>query len=115
MRSGPSRKLVVSSASVDGAAIAAPTPCSARAASSQAGDCASPPSIEANVNSAMPATNVRRRPRMSPARAPSSSSPPKLSAYAFCTHDRPVGEKPSVSWIFGSAVMTIETSRMIIR
>ena len=56
----------VSRASVDGAAIAAPTPCRARAASSQAADWASPPSSEATVNSAMPATKTRRRPRMSP-------------------------------------------------
>src|SRR5919206_353115 len=75
MRSGPSRKLVVSSASVDGAAIAAPTPCSARAPRSQACVCASPPRNDATVNSATPATNVRRRPRMSPMRAPRTASP----------------------------------------
>ncbi len=40
-----------------------------------------------SVKSARPATNMRRRPRMSPARAPSSSNPPKASVYAFCTHE----------------------------
>ncbi len=79
VRAGPSAKLTVSRASVDGAAIAAPTPCRARAPSSQAGDWAMPPSIEAKVKRAMPAAKTWRRPRMSPARAPSSSRPPKVS------------------------------------
>ncbi len=46
MRSFPSLKLVVSSARVDGAAIAAPTPCAARAARSHALDWASPRDAE---------------------------------------------------------------------
>src|SRR3954452_6876116 len=115
MRSGPSRKLVVSSASDDGAAIAAPTPCSARAPSSHAWLCANPPASDASVNSAMPKTNVRRRPRMSPMRAPSSSSPPNVSAYALCTHDSIAGEKSRRSAMLGSAVITTVASRMIIR
>ena len=80
VRSAPSRKVTVRSASVDGAAIAAPTPWIARAASSQPADWASPAASEAAVNRAIPATNTRRRPRMSPARAPSRSRPPKVSA-----------------------------------
>ena len=80
VRSGPSRNVVVSSASVDGAAIAAPTPCSARADRSQPWDWAKPPRNDATVNSATPAMNVRRRPRMSPTRAPSRSRPPNVSA-----------------------------------
>ena len=75
----PSRNVVVSSASVDGAAIAAPTPCTARAPSSQAADGASPPASDAAVNSAIPITSMRRRPRRSPARAPSSKRPPNVS------------------------------------
>ena len=55
VRSRPSAKLIVSRARVEGAAIAAPTPCRARAPSSQAGDWAIPPSIEAKVKRAMPA------------------------------------------------------------
>jgi hypothetical protein len=34
--------------------------------------------VRAMMKIAMPAKKVRRRPRMSPARAPSSSSPPKV-------------------------------------
>jgi hypothetical protein len=79
LRSGPSAKLVVMSARAVGAAIAPPTPCRARAASSQPADVANPPSSEAKLNSARPKTYTRRRPRMSPARPPSSSSPPKVS------------------------------------
>jgi hypothetical protein len=78
VRSWPSGKDVVSSASADGAAIAAPTPCSARADSSHVEDCASPASSEANVKIPIPTTKTRRRPRMSPARAPSSSRPPNV-------------------------------------
>ena len=80
VRAGPSAKVVVSSASVAGAAMAAPTPCAARAASSQVSDWASPPISDAPVNRTSPATNTRRRPSRSPARAPSSSSPPNVSA-----------------------------------
>jgi hypothetical protein len=49
-----------------------------------------------------------------PARAPSSSSLPKVSRYAFCTYDRATRENPSVWWILGRAVMTIEISSTII-
>lgn len=115
VRSGPSLKLVDSSASDDGARIAAPAPCTARAMISHAADCARPIASDATVNSPRPKMNRRRRPRMSPARALSSSRPPKASVYAFCTHDSPVAVKPRPWRIFGSAVMTIEMSRTIIR
>ena len=78
VRAAPSAKVVVSSASVDGAAIAAPMPCNARAPSSHASDCAKPPSREAPTNRLSPATKTRRRPSRSPARAPSSSRPPNV-------------------------------------
>jgi hypothetical protein len=52
---------------------------------------------------------------MSPARAPSSSKPPKASVYAFCTQLSSVAEKFRLCWIFGSAVMTMEISSTIIR
>jgi hypothetical protein len=37
----------------------------------------------------IPALNIRRRPRMSPDRPPSSSSPPNVTAYPVTTHSRP--------------------------
>jgi hypothetical protein len=78
VRCGPSGKLVDSSASVEGARIAAPTPCAARAAIIHARDWARPTARDAAANTPMPTTNMRRRPARSPARAPSSSSPPNV-------------------------------------
>ena len=75
--------------------MAPPTPCSARQASSHAWVVANPPSSDATENKMIPAMNTRRRPRMSPARPPSSSKPPNVSAYALTTHSRPVPENPS--------------------
>ena len=80
LRGGPSGNVVVTRARAVGATIAPPTPCSARAASSHACEVANPPSSEATENRTMPAMKTRRRPRMSPARPPSSSRPPKVSA-----------------------------------
>ena len=77
-RWGPSENTVVSSASADGAASAAPTPWAARAASSMEPVTANPPRRELAEKIAMPARNVRRRPMRSPARAPSSRNPPKV-------------------------------------
>ena len=80
LRAGPSAKVVAISASAVGAISAPPMPWMARAASSQAWELAKPPASEAAENSTSPAMNTRRRPRRSPARPPSSISPPKLSA-----------------------------------
>ena len=55
IRSRRSRKAVISRASVDGAAIAAATPCTVRAVSSQVPFGESPPASEARVKTAMPA------------------------------------------------------------
>ena len=78
LRSGPSAKLVVIRARAVGAAMAPPTPWRARAASSQPEEVARPPRNDARVKIRIPAMNTRRRPRMSPARPPSSRSPPKV-------------------------------------
>ena len=78
-RWGPSEKMVVSSASEEGAARAAPTPCRARADRSIQPETANPPKSELTVKMAMPARKVRRRPSRSPERAPRSSRPPKVS------------------------------------
>ncbi|KQX66107.1 hypothetical protein ASD06_06880 [Angustibacter sp. Root456] len=77
LRSRPSGTLTVSSASTAGAASAAPTPCTAREAMSHSPVVARPPTKEAAVKTSMPARKTRRRPNRSPARAPSSSRPPK--------------------------------------
>ena len=59
LRSSPSAKLVVINDSAVGAAMAAPTPWRARAASSQPDEVARPPRNEARVNTRMPAMKVR--------------------------------------------------------
>jgi len=74
------------------------------------GDCASATASDEAANSAIPAVNARRRPIRSPTRAPSSSSPPKVSVYAFCAHDSPAAENRRSWWIRGSATIKIETS-----
>ena len=80
VRARPSGKVTATSDSAVGAAIAAPTPCTARAAISHACPVASPPSSEANEKTSSPAMRIRRRPCRSPALPPSSSSPPNATA-----------------------------------
>ena len=77
IRAFASVNVVVTSAIVLGPAMAAPTPWTARATISSAAESARPPASEARVNTAVPRTNSRRRPNRSPARPPSSRSPPK--------------------------------------
>jgi hypothetical protein len=114
LRGDPSGNVVVARDSAVGATTAAPMPCNARAARSHSWVVASPPSSEASENTAIPATKTRRRPRMSPARPPSSSSPPKARAYALTSHSKPEPEKPSARWIGGSATLTmVESSTTI--
>jgi hypothetical protein len=95
-------------------AIAAPTPCRNRAATSIPAFTASPHSSEASVNRAMPATNTRFLPTRSPSRPASSSRPPKAIRYAFTTQGRLAGVKPRLSWIVGSATATMLPSKMTI-
>ncbi len=77
LRAASSGALVVSRARTLGAAIAAPTPWTARAATSWPGVWASPPTIEARVKRVRPISKSRSRPRTSPRRPPRSSRPPK--------------------------------------
>ena len=76
--SEPSAKVVVRSDNAEGAANAAPMPCTARAASNIHPVAAKPPTRELKVKRAMPARKTRRRPSRSPARAPRSNRPPKV-------------------------------------
>ncbi len=114
LRGPPSGKVEAISAKAAGEAMAAPAPCRARHATSHEGTAASPPSREAVANRAMPTRNVRRCPNMSPARPPSSNSPPNASAYAVTTHCRPVDENARPCWISGSAMFTMVESRTTI-
>ena len=80
LRSGPSGKVVEMIERAVGVMIAAPAPWTTRAASSAAGDQASPHMSDAAVKNRTPVMNRRRRPSRSAARPPSSSRPPKVSA-----------------------------------
>ena len=66
--------------SVDGDTIAAPNPCTARAAMSTPVEPERPQTREAIEKISTPTRNIRLRPRMSPARPPSSRKPPKVIA-----------------------------------
>lgn len=114
LRSGPSRKVVVMRDSAVGEAMAPPTPWSDRAASNCQESWESPPSRDANTKSRTPNMNMRRRPRMSPDRPPSSSRPPKVSVYALMTQDRFSVENPRAVWMCGSAMFTMVMSRTTI-
>ncbi len=110
LRGGPSGKVTAISDSAVGAASAPPTPCRARAPSSQAWSVANPPSSEASEKIKMPAMKIRRRPSRSPDLPPRSSSPPKASAYALTTHSRLLPEKCSAFWTCGRATLTMVAS-----
>src|SRR5450755_1363292 len=83
LRSSPSSKFVVINESAVGDAIAPPTPCSARAASSHQDVVARPPRNEAKVNSAIPKMKPRRRPKLPPARPRGRRSPPNVNVKAL--------------------------------
>ncbi|CAM5229928.1 hypothetical protein STENM327S_02459 [Streptomyces tendae] len=76
-RSGPSGNRLSTRANAAAAAMAAPTPCTARAVISSAASPAKAPSSEAADSTPRPARKTRRRPSRSAARPLSRSSPPK--------------------------------------
>src|SRR5437762_5726297 len=76
---------------------------------------ARPQTSEAAEKSATPTTNTRRRPRRSAARPLRRRKPPNVSAYAVTTHCRFPRVKWSFSPIVGSATLTIDTSRIVMK
>ncbi len=79
LRSAPSANVTVMIDSAAGETIAAPRPCTARAAINHPSDWAIPPANEASENTTKPSMNMRRRPRRSAIRPPSRRNPPKVS------------------------------------
>ena len=75
----PAGEAADTSARLSGVISAAPAPWIARAAISAPEDGARAHAADAEVNSASPTVNIRRRPRRSPSTAPSRISTPKLS------------------------------------
>ena len=76
----PSGNVAAISDSAAGAAIAAPTPWSARAVIKQPSLVARPPNSDESENTRIPLMNSRRRPKISPGRPPSCKKPPNVSA-----------------------------------
>ncbi len=112
VRSRPSLKVVVSTASAAGETRAPPSPCRARPATRMPADPASPFISDAAEKTTMPRRKSRRRPMRSAARPPSIRNPPKVNVYALTIHCRLSGEKWSPRWIDGSATFTMVASRM---
>ncbi len=115
LRSAPSLNVVVMIDSVAGDTRAAPTPCTVRAAMSTALEPASPHTSDAAVKTATPVMKIILRPRRSAKRPPSSRKPPKVIVYAVITHCSPLAEKWSAREIDGSATVTIDTSRTVMK
>jgi hypothetical protein len=103
------------SVSVSGNAIAAPAPCATRAAISAPtlGDSAA--AADAAVNSAIPAVNIRRRPKRSPSAAPVSSRQAKASRYAFTVHSSPDRPACRLARTCGSAAVTTMLSSAVMK
>ena len=78
-RSACSVKSVITSESATAATSAPPSPCTARAATSCPCEVESPQASDAAVKSPIPIRNMRRCPKRSPSRPPSSRKPPKVS------------------------------------
>src|SRR5437763_478496 len=84
-RSVPSLKVVVSVDRAAGSIIAAPSPCTRRAATSMPSLPARPPVSEASANTDVPATRTRRRPK--PDRRPRG-----VGRWRFCRYQQAVGK-----------------------
>ena len=74
---------------------------------------ARPPNRLPSENSANPMTNIRLRPRMSPARPPRSNKPPNANVYALIAHVMSVWFLWKYSPIWGRAMFTIVVSSTI--
>ncbi len=79
-RSAPSAKVTLVIEKTDGDRIAPAAPWATRAPISIADEVERPARSEVAEKSARPIMNMRRRPRMSPIRPPSSRKPPNVSA-----------------------------------
>ena len=106
-----SAKLDRRTARLPGMSNAAPTPCTARAATRAPIEGARPQAAEASANQATPATNVFLCPSASPSDPPSSSSAVSVSRYASTVHCSPDMPACSSRSSTGSATLTAVESR----
>ena len=98
-----------------GETIAAPRPWKPRATIRNDSEVARPHASEEAVKTTRPDMNTRRRPSRSAARPPRSRKPPKVIAYMVITHCRLSLVKFRARPIEGSATLTIETSRIVMK
>jgi len=101
--------------SVAGFIIAAPTPCTVRAAINEVAPPASPHQSDAPVKITSPAIKIVRRPSRSASFPPVSRRTPNVSAYAFTTHSSSDVLIFRSFWIDGSATFTTVLSSMIMK
>ena len=105
-------KKVLTTASVAGAIMAAPSPCAMRAATRTSGLVASPSTRLDAENMTSPPTSTRRWPNRSAARPPTSMNPAKVSRYPLTTQAWPVVEKSRSRSTEGSATLMMAASRI---
>src|ERR1019366_5395503 len=94
-----------------GATIAAPTPCTARAATRRRAWSANPAANDEKAKTSSPKINSRRRPNVSATRPPKIKRPPKAMAYAVTTHWTESPPKPSEWRIERSPTLTMLKSK----
>ncbi|MGX1224304.1 hypothetical protein RKD42_005563 [Streptomyces ambofaciens] len=96
---------------MSGSTIAAPTPCTARPATSISMPGASAQSTEPSVKTPMPIANSRLRPKRSATAAADSSSTAKTRVKELTVHSSPARLASRLSLSFGRAVVTTRLSR----
>src|SRR5690349_19802652 len=97
--------------SVEGDAIAAPNPCTARPTSIWVRFCDIPSIIEPMTKMATPTTNIRFLPNSSPSFPQVNRKAPKIRPYSEVIHSRSLTETPeNVACIEGRALFTIVKS-----
>ena len=102
-----------SNVSVSGRTMAAPKPCTARAAISTSMLVDRAAAALATVNVASPMENIRRRPKRSPRAAPVRSSTANVSVYALTVHSSDWIDAPRLRRTEGSAVVTTRLSSVV--
>ena len=100
--------------SVAGKISAAPTPITARTATSAVGVSTSPPTADAVPNTASPDSSAPLRPKRSPRLPPASTSAANVRRYASTTHCSSLVVAPSSRTSDGSVTLTIVVSRLIV-
>ena len=110
-----SLKASLRSVRVSGVTMAAPRPCSARAAISASVDAASAAAADATVKIEMPTANILLRPSRSPRAAPVRRSTAKLSVYALTVHSSSSSVAPRSSRMLTRAFVTTRLSSVTMK